>query len=775
MWYGFLSVGGLLAVLSLAAPPLAAEMCRLALNAVVVSAVVVGVRWFRPGPSVGWWMITAGVLVSALGVAAGLRRVATIGVVRPDEWTFELPSALHFLLLIMGVLLLTWVGGRVNGSDLLDSMLITLATFLVLFALVINPVLPSGSYAFAVGVLFPLEALLLLAATAQLALSVRPTVSLTLLVGALLARVAARVSVLVPALSTGSLAHSPLNRPLAIISLVLLGAAALHPSLARTWSPEHRTATGGTARLRQVLLLTMVAVVAPVALLTGAWRVGGPATAGVTVPLAAAAALLVALVARLGLTASLAQRRADELARRSDDLAEAVQEQEALQRQLRHQALHDPLTGLPNRIVLTERMEWVTRSPGGQEHALVLLDLDRFNSVNDTLGHPAGDELLVEMSHRLLLATPPDGTLARLGGDEFAVLLEDTSAERAYAWCEQARRAVGQPYQVGGQEVQLTASVGLISTASAGATLTATGMLRDADVALSAAKAAGRDRITLFRPELRTAQADFTRLTTGLRRALDRDELIVHYQPVVRLTTGVAVAVEALVRWEPRDLPAIPPDKFVPVAEETGLIGPIGTWVLRRACFDARPWYERHGVAVAVNISPRQLEDPGFADFVIVTLAEAGLPGQGLILEITEDSFITADASGITTDQLERLRSHRVRVAIDDFGTGYSSLSYVARLPVDIVKLDRSFLQQGAGQGGTGEDGWAFTRAVLHMVEVLRLRAVAEGVETTEQLEMLRSLRCELVQGYLFGRPMPATLVAGALASFAETAAGGAG
>jgi diguanylate cyclase (GGDEF)-like protein len=771
--YGFLVTGGLLAVLTLAAPPLPAEAGRLAITALVVLALVIGVRWSRPGLAAGWWLITAGTAVSGVGVGATLGRAATSGTARPDEWISAIPSVLHFPLLIVGVVLLTWLGGRTSSSDLLDSLLITLATMLVLFALVINPVLPPGPYALAVGVLFPLEGLLLLAVTVQLALSVRrPTVSLSLLMLAMLARVAARASVLVPALSTGSLAHSPAYRPLAVISLLLLGAAALHPSLARTRIRSRVPAVEGTVPLRQVLLLTMVAVVAPAALVSEVWQATGVDAAGVTVPLAAAALLLILLVARLGLTANLAQRRANELARRTDDLTEAIQEQEALQDKLRHQALHDPLTGLPNRIVLAERMEWaLTRPMYGREHALALFDLDRFKDVNDTLGHPVGDELLVDVSRRLLAATPPGGTLVRLGGDEFAVLLEDTSPGRAHAWAEQVRQAISRPYRLGGQELHLSSSVGLLATGTSGSGHTPTEALRDADLALYAAKAAGRDRVTVFRPELRTAQANLSRLTSGLRRALAGDELMVHYQPVVNLATGEAVAVEALVRWEPPALPSIPPSEFIPVAEETGLIGAIGTWVLRRACQDSRPWYEQHGIAVAVNISARQLEDPGFADLVIATLAEAGLPGQGLILEITETSLMATDATGSSMDQLTRLRSHHVRVAIDDFGTGYSSLSYVARLPVDIVKLDRSFVQHPSRTGG--DEGWAFTRAILHMVEALRLQAVAEGVETMEQLEVLRNLRCQLVQGFLFGRPMPAQRVAGALASLGGGAAHG--
>jgi diguanylate cyclase (GGDEF)-like protein len=516
-----------------------------------------------------------------------------------------------------------------------------------------------------------------------------------------------------------------------------------------------------TLTAARTTLLVILSVVAPVSWgvqIRQSTRVGGDIV-GLSVPVVVSAVLLLLLVTRLALTARVAEERAGQLAYRSDQLTEAVQEQVMLQQQLRHQAMHDPLTGLANRLVLAERMEWVLAGPSdSRRHALAVLDLDNFKDINDTLGHPVGDEVLIETSHRLLEIMPRNGTLVRLGGDEFAALLEDTSTEQARAWAELARESVRQPLRLEEQDLFLTTSAGVFTTPAGGGAAAPAESLQNADLALYAAKAAGKDRVIVFRPELRNARVDFRRLTTGLRRALAERELAVQYQPMVDLHTRRIVAVEALLRWTPKGRPPVPPAVFIPVAEETGMIGQIGAWVVRQACRDARPWYQQHEIAVAVNVSARQLDDPGFADMVIAALRDNGLPGEALIVEITESSLVVTSAAAEAMGQLERLRTHHVRVAIDDFGTGYSSLAYVARLPVDIVKIDSSFLPNLAA----AEDGstpWAFTRALLQLVGSLNLDAVAEGVETLEQAQALRQLHCRIAQGYLFARPMPREVV----------------
>jgi EAL domain-containing protein (putative c-di-GMP-specific phosphodiesterase class I) len=274
--------------------------------------------------------------------------------------------------------------------------------------------------------------------------------------------------------------------------------------------------------------------------------------------------------------------------------------------------------------------------------------------------------------------------------------------------------------------------------------------LRDADLALYAAKDAGKNQIVRFEPGLRAAADRHGELTAGLRRAVAGDELTVHYQPVVNLVDGRITAVEALLRWTPPDGVPVPPTTFIPVAETTGLIVPIGWWVLHRACTEARRWFTDQGICVTVNVSGHQLREPGFVDDVLRVLAETGLPGRALVLELTETTLIT---NVETTEGLDRLREHGVRVAVDDFGTGYSSLSYLVQLPVDILKIDRAFT---GPPGQPAAHHWAFTRAILDLANSLELDTIAEGVETEEQATTLRALDCPYAQGYLYSRPVPA-------------------
>jgi diguanylate cyclase (GGDEF)-like protein len=661
------------------------------------------------------------------------------------------------------------LGGPADPVDTLDALTIALATFLVLFAFVIHPVLVGGWVAVVAAIANPLGVLLILAMTVRVVFTIGiPTVSVGLLVLAQAFHVAGGASVLVaalrrtgvvPGLAVGSLlVYSPV---LWTVAFVLLGAAGLHPSLQRTRCCPGRE--HGPLSKRRMLLAVIVVVVVPIAWwyeIRGATQ-GRYSVVSFTVPVVLSAVLLVILVARLGLVARLAQRRAAEVAQHSEqlakaaqELAEAVREQDVLQRQLRYGAMHDPLTGLSNRVVLDERVEWaLSGSASSHEHTLALVDLDRFKDVNDSVGHPTGDKVLVEASHRLLEATPKGGTLARLGGDEFAALLEDTPPPVAMAWAERVRQSLNRPYRVGNQEFQLSTSIGLFTTDPADPVPTSLEALRDADLALHAAKAAGKNRVVAFQPELREAQLDYTRISAGLARAVGNDELTVYYQPVVNLAIDRIIGVEALLRWTPHGREPVAPSEFIPVAESTGLIGRIGAWVLRQACRDARRWYQRYETSVAVNVSPRQLDDPDFAVMVLDILRGTDLPGRALILEITESALMATSTVNQAMAQLDQLRAHQIRIAIDDFGTGYSSLAYVARLPVDIVKIDRSFVR-GLSDGDVDSPEWAFLRGIFDLVETLNLPTVTEGVETLEQAEALRRLHHPIVQGFLFGRPM---------------------
>jgi diguanylate cyclase (GGDEF)-like protein len=477
------------------------------------------------------------------------------------------------------------------------------------------------------------------------------------------------------------------------------------------------------------------------------------------VTVAVSALFLLLLVARLGLIAKVTQQRAAELIQRSAALATAVSKQQQLQRQLAHRALHDPLTGLANRTVLTQRLESVQTQRGdNRREALLMLDLDGFKDINDTLGHPVGDELLIEVSHRLLDVAPPDATLARLGGDEFAVLLEDTEPVEAVRSAESFVAALRQTYHISGEELFLTTSVGVFTTDVYPAPPSPAEAVRDADLALYAAKAEGKNRVVVFHPDLRTASLDQCRINAGLRHALAWDEFVLHYQPVVDMHAETIDGVEALVRWRRPDGSLVAPANFVSVAEGSGLIVPIGEWVLRQACHDARDWYHQHHLSVAVNVSGRQFEEASFADCVLAALSEADLPGKALIIEITESNLVATSRTDALYGQLQRLRAHGVRVAIDDFGTGHSSLSYVVKLPTDLVKLDKALTHARARTGVLPHD-WAFTRAILQLVDSLHMLAVPEGVETEEQAEALLALGCRFMQGYYFSRPVPANVI----------------
>jgi EAL domain-containing protein (putative c-di-GMP-specific phosphodiesterase class I) len=311
--------------------------------------------------------------------------------------------------------------------------------------------------------------------------------------------------------------------------------------------------------------------------------------------------------------------------------------------------------------------------------------------------------------------------------------------------------ALREPFVAGDRETVLTASAG---TLIADGPLTPGEAFRRADLALYAAKEAGKNRVHAYSPELAANRDRRMRLIADLRRALAREEFVVHYQPVVELATGTVTAIEALVRWTAPGKPPVPPGEFIPVAEECGLIVPLGAWVLRQALCDVRAWYERYGVSVTVNVSARQLREAGIADLILGELAANRLPGAALIVEITETVLVaeTGPEGAAVRALLDRLREHGVRIAVDDFGTGYSSLAYLRTLPVDILKIDGAFVQEPAG----GSDPVAFLRAIVQMARSLRLRTVAEAVETSAQATRLRQLHCPLAQGYYFSRPIPA-------------------
>jgi len=418
-----------------------------------------------------------------------------------------------------------------------------------------------------------------------------------------------------------------------------------------------------------------------------------------------------------------------------------------------HQAFHDGLTGMPNRALFLDRLEHgLARARSDQtDIAVLFVDLDRFKLVNDTLGHTAGDELLVAAGERLRSTVREADTAARFGGDEFAILLEDgASAQEAAMVAERVIDELRVPFDLGGREVYVSASVGIAVSHSGREE--AAELLRNADVAMYRSKQRGSGQYDLFEPGMRAALVERLELEGDLQRAVEQKEFTLVYQPIVSLEHGGVSGVEALLRWSHPTRGLVGPLRFVPLAEENGLIVPIGRWALQVACRQAVRWQREYPAdpprTMSVNLSARQLQQSGLVPEVADALEASGLDPHCLVLEITE-SVVVQDVDATIT-KLRALKQLGVRIAIDDFGTGYSSLAYLRQLPVDILKIDKSFIDGIAD----GLEAAALARAIVDMGRTLGLRVIAEGIEKPEQLDELRRMRCELGQGYLFAKPL---------------------
>jgi diguanylate cyclase (GGDEF)-like protein/PAS domain S-box-containing protein len=444
-----------------------------------------------------------------------------------------------------------------------------------------------------------------------------------------------------------------------------------------------------------------------------------------------------------------------------------VSERVALEERLRHQAFHDDLTALANRVLFNERLEHalVRAVRGGRTVSVLIIDLDDFKSINDSLGHPCGDELLREVAARLDEALRGADTVARLGGDEFGVIIDDSASVTADE--EAARRitaALAAPFRLAGRSLPVSASVG-IARATPGARVTPSDLIRDADLAMYAAKGEQKGSVAVYSADMYLGAEERLGLKSDLLDAAagDGEQFALFFQPVVMLDTGEISGLEALLRWNHPTRGTIPPADFIPIAEETGAIVPIGRWVLRRACAEAQRWEpapDGRPLNVSVNVSALQLRDDALVGHVREALDTSGLLPRRLILEITETQLMQDVDRAVAT--LRAVRELGARVAIDDFGTGYSSLSQLRKLPVDVLKVDREFTGSAA-DGGAERAG--LLNAVMEIGDSLGLRTVAEGIETPAQLSQVRALHYRYGQGYLFSRPVPAERVPEILAT----------
>jgi diguanylate cyclase (GGDEF)-like protein len=434
-----------------------------------------------------------------------------------------------------------------------------------------------------------------------------------------------------------------------------------------------------------------------------------------------------------------------------------------------HQAFHDSLTGLPNRALFLDRLELAhaRAKRSGSPIAVLFMDLDSFKNVNDSMGHAAGDELLVLVAGRLRRWVRPSDTAARFGGDEFAVLVEDLdTSNAAHIVAGRILESLREPFEIQGQEVSVGASIGIASSAHPGSD----DLLRNADLAMYRAKGMGKGRYQIFEPGMHVAVLERLELEVDLQRAIDRAEMAVHYQPIIELATRQITGLEALIRWRHPTRGMIQPSEFIPLAEETGQIHRLGNWVLEQAIRDACSWNggvcSDAPVRLGVNLSARQLQEPTLVGQIAAVLADSAMPAEQLVLEITE-TVLMHDLEE-TVLKLQELKRLGVCLSVDDFGTGYSSLQYLRRFPLDSLKIAKSFVD---GVGGQSQDA-AVARAIIELGTSFQLRVVAEGIERAEQHSHLLALGCTHGQGFLYAKPAPADQIERMLAAGPVAVAG---
>ncbi|HWH32437.1 MAG TPA: bifunctional diguanylate cyclase/phosphodiesterase [Egibacteraceae bacterium] len=728
----FLPSAALLTALIVALPEngLPRHVLHLVLAAACPVLLLAGVRLFRPRHSRVWYALGAGLALLFAGDLAWRVHALSAGGAPSFIPLADTLSLLGYVWVgVGGVMLLRCRQSGRDRDGLIDAAIFSLVAGLLIWHFVIAPDLrlDAADFGHATStLLFPLGDVALFALMLRLVLLPGARVRsfwylLAAMCVAFVCNLATAAFHDVPQVTAGAAG-------LVLLARAFAAAAALDPSMRSLTEPE----PGGARQHHPARLLVLAGCLAVVPTLLGfqdMW--GGASNRGLL--MAAALTLTTLVLLRLGLV---------------------MADRDAAQRQLSHLALHDPLTGLPNRRLLLDRVEMAlarsARRPG--EVAVLFCDLDRFKVVNDSLGHAAGDELLIEVAARLRQAVRPDDTVARLGGDEFVICCEGLDgAQGLRAIAERVTRVLGAPVRVAGEEVFVTVSIGLAS--AQGGPGSAEALIQQADAAMYAAKAAGRDRIESADPEVVDVRSMRLERENALRRAIDKGGLRLEYQPVLDLRTGATAFVEALVRWGHPDGGLLQPDAFIPLAEESGLIVPLGEWVLDEALSQLARWHaagRNLGCGMSVNVSARQLRDPSFVLHVQRALARTGVAPSALTLEITERVLLEEAREELAS--LEALRLLGVQIAVDDFGTRYASLAYLKRLPVNGLKIDRTFV---SGVAHDTHDA-AIVAAIVTLGHTLGMRVTAEGVETAEQLAAVQALGCDLAQGFYLGAAVPA-------------------
>jgi diguanylate cyclase (GGDEF)-like protein len=659
-----------------------------------------------------------------------------------------------YLLLAVGMALLVGGHDREGGlGSLLDALIVAIGFLFVVYFAVIDPGFESGHTSGSQGsliisLIYPGVDTWLLAMAVRLIFDRGQVAPWHLLMlGAVAAPLVSDV------LRTASMANGtyvpgqPSDVVVALGSL-LWAAAALHPS-AMADQPQARRTRRTLPRVR-LIMVALALFIAPAILVATAAGSGEDMFSidNDQLEIAGGSIVLSGLVI-IRLFAALSR------------LDGALHSREKLEKELKRQALRDGLTDLPNRTMFTQRLEIaLARNP--DQVAVLFCDLDDFKTVNDTLGHALGDELLVAVAGRLRSSLRPTDLAARLGGDEFAILLEQVGdANGATGVADRLVNAFRDPVTLGGQPYAVRVSIGVALGAGA---IDPAELMRNADIAMYLAKSQGKGRYELFHPGMQASVVNRLALRASLERAIEKQEFALQYQPIKALSSDQIVGVEALVRWHHPDRGQIPPGEFIPLAEQVGLIVPLGRWVLRTACRQLRVWLDDGAAAtlsMSVNVSPVQLADPEFVRHVREAIADAGIVPTNLVLELTEGALIDADGPNRVLGELKALG---IRLAVDDFGTGYSAMSYLGRFPIDILKIDRSFVSAI----GRDEREAALVSTIIRLASNLQLDTVAEGIEDLSQLDELRGLGCEFGQGYLLGRPLDPGVAGAVIARTAE-------